>query len=53
LRRLDLGEERGLDRSMIAGLGMCLFIERHQNVVFRGFTGSEKSYLGCVLAEAA
>ena len=53
LRRLDLVEERGLDRSMIAGLGTCSFINRQQNVVFQGFTGSGKSYLGCALAKAA
>lgn len=53
LRRFDQFEERGLDRSVIAGLGSCSFIERHQNVVFQGFTGSGKSYLGCALAKAA
>jgi DNA replication protein DnaC len=49
LRSLDLVEERGLDRSMLAGLGTCSFIDRQQNVVFQGFTGSGKSYLGCAL----
>ena len=53
LRRLDLLEERGLDRGMIAQLGTCTFIDRRQNVVFQGFTGSGKSYLGCALARAA
>ena len=53
LRRLDLVEERGLDSSVIAGLGTCSFIDRKQNVVFQGFTGSGKSYLGCALAKAA
>ena len=51
LRRLDLVEERGLDRSLIAQLGTCSFIERQQNVVFQGFTGSGKSYLGSALAK--
>lgn len=53
LRRLDLLEERGLDRSVIAGLGTCAFVDRQQNVVFQGFTGSGKSYLGCALAKQA
>ena len=53
LRRLDLVEERGLDRSLIAQLGTCSFIERQQNVVFQGFTGSGKSYLGSALAKQA
>ena len=53
LRRLDLVEERGLDRNVIAGLGTCSFIDRQQNVVFQGFTGSGKSYLGCAVAKQA
>ncbi|WP_344310507.1 ATP-binding protein [Brevibacterium samyangense] len=53
LRRLDLVDERGLDRNVIAGLASCGFVERHQNVVFQGFTGSGKSYLGCALAKQA
>ena len=53
LRRLDLVEERGLDRNVIAQLATCSFIQRQQNVVFQGFTGSGKSYLGCALAKQA
>ncbi|WP_241727242.1 ATP-binding protein, partial [Dietzia sp. SLG310A2-38A2] len=53
LRRVDLIEERGLDRAVIAQLATCSFIERQQNVVFQGFTGSGKSYLGCALAKQA
>ena len=53
LRRLDLLEQRGLDRGVIAQLGTCQFITRHQNVVFQGFTGSGKSYLGSALAKQA
>lgn len=53
LRALDLMEERGLDRSTIAELATCQFIESHRNVVFQGFTGSGKSYLGSALARAA
>ncbi|KAB1651342.1 ATP-binding protein, partial [Pseudoclavibacter chungangensis] len=44
LRRVDLLEQRGLDRGVIAQLGTCQFISRQQNVVFQGFTGSGKSY---------
>lgn len=47
LRRLDLLEERGLDRRLIAQLGTCSFIDQKQNVVFQGFTGSGKTYFGC------
>jgi len=53
LRRLDLVEERGLDRGLIAQLGTCSFVDRQQNVVFQGFTGSGKSYLGSALAKQA
>ncbi len=53
LRSLDLIEARGLDRSVIAQLGTCQFITRARNVVFQGFTGSGKSYLGSALAKQA
>ncbi|MGP5638612.1 ATP-binding protein [Brachybacterium tyrofermentans] len=53
LRRLDLVEERGLDRHTITQLATCSFIQRQQNVVFQGFTGSGKSFLGCALAKQA
>ena len=53
LRRVDLLEQRGLDRGVIAQLGTCQFIDRQQNVVFQGFTGSGKSYLGSALAKQA
>lgn len=53
LRRIDLLDERGLDRNMLAQLGSCSFVGRQQNVVFQGFTGSGKSYLGCALAKRA
>ena len=53
LRRIDLLEERGLDRSLLSHLGSCQFVTRQQNVVFQGFTGSGKSYLGCALAKRA
>ncbi|PTM85850.1 ATP-binding protein [Dietzia psychralcaliphila] len=38
LRRVDLAEERGLDRAALAQLATCSFIQRQQNVVFQGFT---------------
>lgn len=53
LRRVDLLEQRGLDRGVIAQLGTCQFISRQMNVVFQGFTGSGKSYLGSALAKQA
>ncbi|WP_205881211.1 ATP-binding protein [Leucobacter insecticola] len=53
LRSLDRVEERRIDRGVIAELGACGFIARHENVVFQGFTGSGKTYLGSALAKAA
>lgn len=53
LRRLDLLEERGIDRGVITNLATCTFISRYENVVFQGFTGSGKTYLGSALARAA
>lgn len=51
LRRLDLIEQRGLDRPVLAQLATCSFSERQQNVVFQGFAGSGESYPGCALAK--
>ena len=53
LRRLDMVEERGLNRDVITQLATCSFIDRQHNVVFQGFTGSGKSYLGSALAKQA
>ncbi len=53
LRRVDHVEARGLNHTALAQLGTCSFIERRDNVVFQGFTGSGKSYLGCALAKRA
>ena len=53
LRRIDLLDERGLNRQLLTQLGTCSFVTRQQNVVFQGFTGSGKSYLGCAIAKRA
>lgn len=53
LRRIDMVEQRGLNQDLLVSLATCGFIARHQNVVFQGFTGSGKSYLGCALAKQA
>jgi DNA replication protein DnaC len=41
--------ERGLDRQKILGIASCQFINTHTNLIFRGFTGSGKSYLACAI----
>ncbi len=53
LRRIDHIDERGLNRALLTQLGTCSFVTRQENVVFQGFTGSGKSYLGCALAKRA
>ena len=40
-------EERGLDRSVIAGLDAGNYLGQRLNVVFQGATGSGKSHLLC------
>ena len=46
-------EERGLDRSVIAGLDAGNYLGQRLNVVFQGATGSGKSHLLCALAKSA
>ena len=53
LRTIDLMEERGLDRSVIAGLDAGNYLGQRLNVVFQGATGSGKSHLLCALAKSA
>ncbi|AXE38839.1 ATP-binding protein [Acidipropionibacterium virtanenii] len=53
LRSVDLVDQRGLDRSVLAELATCGFVAAHRNVVLQGFTGSGKSYLASAIAKAA
>lgn len=53
LRRIDHVEERGINRNTLVALASGNFITNHNNVVFQGFTGSGKSYLGCAVAKLA
>jgi DNA replication protein DnaC len=53
LRRIDLLDKRSLNRELLTQLGTCSFVARQQNVVFQGFTGSGKSYLGSAIAKRA
>jgi len=53
LRLSDLLDERDINRQLLTQLGTCSFVTRQQNVVFRGFTGSGKSYLGRATAKRA
>ena len=53
LRTIDLMEERGLDRSVIAGPDAGNYLGQRLNVAFQGATGSGKSFLLCALAKSA
>lgn len=50
---IDFRAERGLDRSQIAELLTCRWIERHDDVVITGATGTGKTWLSCALAMQA
>lgn len=53
LRSLDLVEQRGLDRSILAEVSTCSFVTSHRNIVLQGFTGSGKTYLASAIAKTA
>jgi len=44
---------RDLDKSVMAHLGTCDWITRHQNVIIVGPTGTGKTFLSCALAHKA
>ena len=50
---IDYRTPRGLDKSVMAHLGTCDWIRRHQNVIILGPTGTGKTYLACALAHKA
>ena len=52
-RTIDLAEERGLDRGVLAGLDAGNYLGQRLNVAFQGATGSGKSHLLCALAKSA
>lgn len=44
---------RDLDKSVMAHLGTCDWVRRHQNVIVVGPTGTGKTYISCALAHKA
>jgi DNA replication protein DnaC len=50
---IDYQHPRGLQKSQMAQLLSCQWIDQHQNVLISGPTGCGKTYLGCVLATQA
>lgn len=53
LRTLDMLDERGISRELVASLADCSWVERHRNIVAQGYCGSGKSWIICALARQA
>jgi len=50
---IDYSHARGLDRSVIAGLRSCRWVEERLNAVITGPTGVGKSFIACALGNLA
>jgi len=46
-------QDRGLDRNQILNLTSVAFLGEHNRVLFKGPTGSGKTFLACAMANAA
>ena len=53
LEDLDARAGRGLDKSLVAMLGSCSWIQRQQNLLINGPTGVGKTWLACALGSQA
>jgi DNA replication protein DnaC len=50
---IDYRADRELDKSLLARLGSCCFIEEHRNIALLGASGSGKTWLACAFGNAA
>ena len=50
---IDYSSNRGLDRVVVADLLTCAWIERQQNLIITGPTGTGKTWLSCAMAVQA
>ena len=50
---IDLGHSRGLDRTLILGLGDCDWVRNGTNILITGPCGTGKSWIACALAHKA
>lgn len=51
--QIDYDPERGLDKSLMARILGCTFIEKSQNVILQGASASGKTWLACAVGVAA
>lgn len=50
---IDFHPSRKLDQALIMSLTDCAWIERHQNLILTGATGTGKSWMGCAFGVQA
>lgn len=51
--QIDYDPERGLDKSLMARILDCAFIDKSQNVILQGASASGKTWLACAVGVAA
>ena len=53
LQEIHVGPERNLSKEQISSLADCTYIERAENILITGATGSGKSFLACAFGHQA